>query len=260
MTNKPRPIGGKDEDFCICGHHELNHANYQGWPRVCNQTGCKCVSYVRGLAAPVEGVVLPERPKRSKTLIHWISADEAESHFSLLEKLLAEAIAQRDEARKELDFCGDIMGKICVYGTLVHGEKPIDPPPHAAIAAILAQIARAERAEAELATARAEGREEGLRESDEKINMPETEDFFKGVPLEAAHQRARWGTDHDSGKAPADWFWLVGYLAGKCLAAHIAGNQEKALHHTISTAAALANWHMAIKGFGTMRPGIEEPK
>lgn len=88
---------------------------------------------------------------------------------------------------------------------------------------------------------------------------PETEDFFKGVPLEAAHQRARWGSEHDSGKAPADWFWLVGYLAGKCLAAHIGGGREKALHHTISTAASLANWHMAIKGAGNMRPGIEDP-
>lgn len=110
------------------------------------------------------------------------------------------------------------------------------------------QHARANKAEARVA---------GLeRERD----TPETGDFFKGVPLEAAHQRARWGSEHDSGKSPADWFWLVGYLAGKCLAAHVAGDSEKALHHTISTAAALANWHMAIKDAGNMRPGIEEPK
>lgn len=37
-------------------------------------------------------------------------------------------------------------------------------------------------------------------------DTPETEDFFKGVPLEAAHQRERWGAEHDSGKTPADWF------------------------------------------------------
>lgn len=88
---------------------------------------------------------------------------------------------------------------------------------------------------------------------------PETKDFFKGVPLEAAHQRARWPSEQDAGKSPADWFWLIGYLAGKCLAAHIAGNREKALHHTISTAAALANWHLAIKGATIMRPGIDTP-
>jgi hypothetical protein len=91
------------------------------------------------------------------------------------------------------------------------------------------------------------------------LNTPETEDFFKGVPLEAAHQRVRWPSEHDASKTPADWFWLVGYLAGKCLASHIAGNTDKALHHTISTAAALANWHCAIKGTGDMRPGIDTP-
>jgi hypothetical protein len=91
------------------------------------------------------------------------------------------------------------------------------------------------------------------------LNAPETEDFFAGIELEAAHQRERWGSDHDAGKDHADWFWLIGYLAGKCLAAAIAKDREKALHHTISTAAALANWHRAIKGFGNMRPGIEPP-
>lgn len=88
------------------------------------------------------------------------------------------------------------------------------------------------------------------------INTPEIHDFIKAVPLEAQHQRGRWGTDHDSGKLPADWFWLIGYLAGKALAAHIAGNTEKALHHTISSAAALCNWHSAILGKTNMRPGI----
>jgi len=98
-----------------------------------------------------------------------------------------------------------------------------------------------------------------VRELEAERDHPETEDFFKGVPLEAAHQRGRWPSEHDAGKSPADWFWLVGYLAGKCLASHIAGNREKALHHTISTAAALANWHLAIKGETNMRPGIETP-
>jgi hypothetical protein len=91
------------------------------------------------------------------------------------------------------------------------------------------------------------------------LNTPETEDFYAGIELEAAHQRERWGSDHDAGKGHADWFWLIGYLAGKCLNAAIANDREKALHHTISTAAALANWHRAIKGFGNMRPGIKPP-
>lgn len=93
---------------------------------------------------------------------------------------------------------------------------------------------------------------------DEIINTPETADFMAGVPIEAAHQRERWGADHDAGKGPLDWFWLIGYLAQKAATAAIAGESEKALHHTISTAAALANWHAALSGkSNAMRPGID---
>lgn len=79
------------------------------------------------------------------------------------------------------------------------------------------------------------------------INSPETEDFDKGVPLECAHQGQRWGEAHDRSKSSENWYWLVGYLAGKALRASILGDRTKALHHTISTAAALRNWHKAIK-------------
>jgi hypothetical protein len=95
----------------------------------------------------------------------------------------------------------------------------------------------------------------------EIINTPETADFMAGVPLEAAHQRARWGAEHDEGKAPEDWLFLVGYLAGKACAAERLGDVEKAKHHTISTAAALANWHAHLTGAdSTMRPGIADPQ
>lgn len=104
----------------------------------------------------------------------------------------------------------------------------------------------------------------GLREEVDRlsamINTPEIVDFIGAVHLESVHQRERWGSDHDAGKAPLDWFWLIGYLAQKAATAQIAGDTEKALHHTISTAAALANWHAAISGANThMRPGIMPP-
>ena len=93
------------------------------------------------------------------------------------------------------------------------------------------------------------------------LNTPEVDEFDKGVPLEAAHQVIRWGAEHDAGKNPEDWFWLVGYLAGKALAAQKAGNLEKAKHHCISTAAALRNWHAHIRsGESKMRPGVEPPQ
>lgn len=92
------------------------------------------------------------------------------------------------------------------------------------------------------------------------INCPHNDDWFDGVRIEAAHQQERWGTSHDAGKQPSDWFWLVGYLAGKCLMACVAGDQFKARHHTISTAAVLLNWWRAISGQNTrMRPGIADP-
>jgi hypothetical protein len=91
------------------------------------------------------------------------------------------------------------------------------------------------------------------------LNTPETADFLKGTRIEVAHQIERWGTVHDRAKEPADWFWLVGYLAGKALAAHINGDGKKALHHTISTAAVLANWHTHIKLCGgQMTPGSSD--
>src|SRR5689334_16987400 len=71
---------------------------------------------------------------------------------------------------------------------------------------------------------------------DALLNRPEVADFLKGVPLEAAHQVERWGTAHDGGKTPFDWFWLIGYLAQKAAAAAVAGDVVKAKHHTISTA------------------------
>jgi len=90
------------------------------------------------------------------------------------------------------------------------------------------------------------------------LNRPEVSDFLKGVPLEAAHQVERWGVQHDQGKAPLDWFWLIGYLAQKAATAAIGGDLTKAKHHTISTAAALANWHAQLSGGGNlMRPGID---
>lgn len=79
------------------------------------------------------------------------------------------------------------------------------------------------------------------------INTPETESFIAGVSREKEHQLQRWGQAHDRNKEPQNWFWLVGYLAGKALHAAVKGDREKALHHTISAAACLAHWHDALK-------------
>lgn len=99
---------------------------------------------------------------------------------------------------------------------------------------------------------------DGLRKL---IDTPHTDEWFQAVRLEAAHQINRWGTEQDAGKAPTDWFWLIGYLGGKALAASLAGNTEKAKHHTISSGAALLNWFRALVGDSSvMRPGIDNAK
>ena len=97
---------------------------------------------------------------------------------------------------------------------------------------------------------------ERVRELEGLINAPEILDFEKAVKLEAAHQRERWGSDHDAGKTDADWFWLIGYLAGKSLH-NPGGEQEKKLHRIVTVAAAACNWHAATLGKTNMRPGID---
>lgn len=88
------------------------------------------------------------------------------------------------------------------------------------------------------------------------LDAPVSEDFLLGTKVEALHQRRRWGTEHDAGKTPPDWFWLLGFLSGKALAAAVIGDVDKAKHHTISSAAVLLNWHAHLSGESTaMRPG-----
>lgn len=87
------------------------------------------------------------------------------------------------------------------------------------------------------------------READrlrELINTPLFEDFLEAAKNEAAHQRERWGEDHDALKEPQDWYWTLGYLSGKALRAHLERDYAKALHHTISSAALLIHWHARV--------------
>lgn len=104
---------------------------------------------------------------------------------------------------------------------------------------------------------RAEAAERERDRLDALINNPHTDNFLEAVRTEAAHQRERWPSEHDASKTDADWYWLIGYLAGKALH-DIKG---KRLHHTITTAAACLNWHAQAAGVRSdVRPGIEPSK
>lgn len=163
------------------------------------------------------------------------------------------------EIQENFRFALDSIEALTLLRRLIHDDKA---SPKDVVAEVQARFARAERLH-------------------ELIHNPHTEDFLEAVRTEAAHQRERWGTDHDAGKSPEDWLFLMGYLGTKACQAHgklkrateradengvehsnlVEKHREKALHHTISTAGACLNWHAAISEIDTtMRPGIKPPK
>ena len=86
-----------------------------------------------------------------------------------------------------------------------------------------------------------------LRRLDHLMNTPQIVDFLESVKAEAAFQESAGWTQLDEDKQPADWMWLIGWLVAKALHHQYLGDFEKALHHTISSAAVLSKWHQAIK-------------
>jgi len=87
---------------------------------------------------------------------------------------------------------------------------------------------------------------------DALINNPHTEEFLEAVRLEAAHQRERWGDAHDARKTDEDLYWTLGWLSGKAVRFE---SQEKRLHHLITSAALLLNWHRHAQASGGERLG-----
>lgn len=82
---------------------------------------------------------------------------------------------------------------------------------------------------------------------EEILNTPMLEPFADAVVAEAQHQRLRHGDAHDAGKDAFDWMWALGYLANKAARSEKDGDLDKALHHTVTAAALLANWHRHLK-------------
>jgi hypothetical protein len=78
------------------------------------------------------------------------------------------------------------------------------------------------------------------------LNTPVVEPFLHAAIAEAAHQRKRWGDQHDESKDAFDWYWTLGYLSAKAARAHNDKDYTKALHHTVTAAALLAHWHRLI--------------
>lgn len=83
---------------------------------------------------------------------------------------------------------------------------------------------------------------ECLRLEDAARSISETDAFFETARAEARHERMR----EEPGAPPrkdADWFWLIGYLAGRVLSP--VGVETKCAR-VAAVAAACLNWHAAI--------------
>ena len=97
----------------------------------------------------------------------------------------------------------------------------------------------------------------------DRVNTPELYEFVSATENEALHQREKWARNGDEGKSDADWFWLIGYLAGKALhnpAKDGMPDRDARLHRIVTIAAAAANWHAATLGtYCAMRPGSPIP-
>lgn len=77
------------------------------------------------------------------------------------------------------------------------------------------------------------------------LNSPITSDFMKALEREIAHQQTRWAAT-DPSKDETQWFWTLGWLAGKATRTP-AEDLDKKLHRIVATAALAANWFRAVK-------------
>lgn len=98
-----------------------------------------------------------------------------------------------------------------------------------------------------------------LEELQRLLNTPEIEDFLKGVQVEAAHQRKRWGDAHDEMKRPGDWAMLFSAVLGKLARAVWNNERSKYLHHLITLSAIAFNCHrIAAKEWKTLSSHLRE--
>jgi len=89
---------------------------------------------------------------------------------------------------------------------------------------------------------------EGLKKI---LGSPEINEFWEGVRREAAYQRDHWGEKHDLEKSDADFYWTLGWLAGKAVndphdEEDTRTPLERKLHRIMTAAALASNWHAVV--------------
>lgn len=69
---------------------------------------------------------------------------------------------------------------------------------------------------------------------------PVTDDFWADAAEESRYQSEHWGEDHDNAKSDDEWFWTLGFLAGKVLRPD--ADVFKKRHRLRAAAALLHQW------------------
>jgi hypothetical protein len=129
-------------------------------------------------------------------------------------------------------FAWDNHGTLCPGSFRVFPKTPAADPRDARIAALEAEVARLNAL----------------------VNRPGIGAFMDAVKTEAAHQKERWGPDHDEGKTPDDWLWALAFLATKATQAQRYGDVDKYLHHIVTSGALCANWFEQVKRRAALSP------
>ncbi len=217
--------------------HSVNMINANRQGRTADET---CSYIVRTLAEQVNNGETPAAPAQSGEPV-----------------LSAEVVAWRDAYQSYIEATAAYNAHLayvrehCPFGTSVDAQYQamneaqrkafsLLKPMHDALVAA-PQPAQTERPalEAEIARLKA------------IIHTPESDDFLRGVSIEAEYQRTLHGVDDTAARFDwHQWFWVAGYLLGKALGCCKtgAGNGEKAKHHLVTTAALLMNWHNVLTG------------
>lgn len=232
---RPRPDGDQVAAF-IEGHaRRVAELAGEDWEGLSGEERDEWASTVHDvlnqLAVEPDGGVRDARPhverRRAKASTEFA---QLQVERDALSHLNAEHLLQRDDARTELD--------------QARAEKAAGDQ---ALIVALEQNAQLRQRAGELEDCFRRASEKAHRLS-AQINTPHVGEFFEAVRIEAAHQRERWGYEHDAAKHTEDWIALFVYLLGKAATAYWAGDHAKLVHHVVTVAAVASQWHGHLTG------------
>jgi hypothetical protein len=88
-------------------------------------------------------------------------------------------------------------------------------------------------------------RQDAVTAIESAFDDPVIDDFIEGLRIEIPYQQHVWNVE-DAGKSISCWIRLIHHLTAKIGESDWNHKPDKAKHHIITTAAALANFHAAM--------------